>query len=125
METRQAADLYLEDAVETAPPAKLVRMLLEGAVRFIDRATVCAPTKNDRRGFVESLSRASNIVTELRLALVPMPGSDIAPNLDSLYQFCEDRIGTALSEDRIEPAQEARGILVTLLDAWKRIEIEA
>jgi hypothetical protein len=35
---RHAADQYLESAVESAPPVKLVRMLVEGAVRFLDRA---------------------------------------------------------------------------------------
>jgi flagellar protein FliS len=120
-EQRNVADIYLENAVENAPPVKLVRMMVEGAVRFLDRA-IATPAKPDRRAFVNWCQRADAIVLELRLSLVPVEGSDVAPKLESLYLFCEERIGTALSTDTHEPLHEARKVLVTLLDAWQRIE---
>lgn len=120
-ELRQAADRYLEDAVENAPPVKLIRMLYEGAVRFLDRGVACSPATN-RAGFVHWLSRSNAIVTELRLSLIPVEGSDIAPNLDRLYDFCEERLLAALEECRPEPALEARKVLVTLLEAWQHLE---
>ena len=118
---RQVADRYLEDAVENAPPVKLVRMLYEGAVRVLDRGVACSPATN-RAGFVQGLTRSNAIVTELRLSLVPVEGSDIGPNLDRLYDFCEERILTALEQSRPEPALEARKVLVTLLEAWQQLE---
>lgn len=121
---RNVADLYLENAVENAPPVKLVRMMVEGAVRFLDRA-IAAPTRPDRRAFVNWCQRADAIVVELRLSLVPVEGSDVAPKLESLYLFCEERIGQALSTDAHDPLHEARKVLVTLLDAWQRIETPA
>jgi flagellin-specific chaperone FliS len=66
--------------------------------------------------------RADAIVLELRLSLVPVDGSDLTTNLENLYVFCEGRIGQALSTDTHEPLHEARKVLVTLLDAWRRIE---
>jgi flagellar protein FliS len=120
-EQRNVADLYLENAVENAPPVKLVRMMVEGAVRFLDRA-IATPAKPDRRAFVNWCQRADAIVLELRLSLVPVEGSDVAPKLESLYLFCEERIGQALSTDTHEALLEARKVLVTLLDAWQRIE---
>jgi flagellar protein FliS len=124
METINAADVYLESAIETAPPAKLVRMLTEGAVRFLDRGTACSPA-TERVKFVNGLQRARAIVTELRLALIPCEGSDVAPQLDRLYLFCEDRIGQSLTDSSPEPAREAHKVLATLLDAWQKIEIDA
>jgi flagellar protein FliS len=121
VDQRNVADRYLEDAVENAPPVKLVRMLVEGAVRFLDRAIATSPAK-DRRSFVGWCQRADAIVVELRLALQPADGSDVAPKLESLYLFCEERIGQALMGERSEPLVEARGVLATLLDAWQRVE---
>lgn len=121
VDQRSAADLYLEDAVENAPPVKLVRMLAEGAVRFLDRAIASSP-KTDRRSFVRWCQRADAIVVELRLSLVPLEGSDVAPRLDGLYLFCEERIGKALLDSRTEPLSEARHVLAILLDAWQKVE---
>jgi flagellar protein FliS len=121
---REVADQYLESAVETAPPVKLVRMLVEGAVRFLDRALAASP-KTDRNSFVHWSSKADAIVIELRLSLVQVEGSDVAPNLEQLYLFCEERIGTALATDDHEPLRDARRVLAVLLDAWTRIEAPA
>jgi flagellar protein FliS len=119
-----AADLYLEDAVENAPPVKLVRMLAEGAVRFLDRA-IAHPPEGDRKVFVGACQRADAILIELRIALVPVEGSDVAGRLESLYLFCEERIGKALLESRVEPLGEARQVLAVLLDAWQKVETPA
>lgn len=121
---RNPAEQYLESAVETAPPAKLVRMLMEGAVRFLDRALTTQP-KSKRDAFVHWATRADAIVIELRLSLVPIEGSDVAPNLEKLYLFCEERIGKALATDDLEPLREARAVLAVLLDAWVHIESPA
>lgn len=120
-ESKRAADQYLENAVENAPPAKLVRMLVEGAVRFLDRSIAASP-KTDRKSFVHWAQRADAILVELRLSLVVVKGSDVAPNLEKLYLFCEERIGKALAKDSHEPLHEARRVLAILLDAWQRIE---
>jgi len=118
---RNVADQYLESAVESAPPVKLVRMLAEGAVRFVDRALQASP-QTDRKAFVHWTRKADDIVIELRLALVRVDGSDVAANLEGLYLFCEERFGQALANDDHGPLREARGVLIVLLDAWTRIE---
>lgn len=120
-ETKRVADQYLEDALENAPPAKLVRMLVEGAVRFLDRS-IAAELPKDRRSFVHWAQRADAIVIELRMSLVRVEGSDVADNLERLYLFCEERIGKALSVDDQAPLKEARDVLAVLLDAWQRVE---
>lgn len=120
-ETKRVADQYLEDAVENAPPVKLVRMLVEGAVRFLDRSLASSP-ETDRRPFVHWAQRADAILIELRLSLVRVEGSDVADQLERLYLFCEERIGKALATDTKEPLQEARDVLVVLLDAWQKVE---
>ena len=120
-EHKRVADQYLEDAVENAPPAKLVRMLVEGAVRFLDRAIASSP-KTDRKSFTHWAHRADAILIELRLSLVKVEGSDVAENLEKLYLFCEERIGKGMATDSVEPYCEARQVLAVLLDAWQRVE---
>ena len=120
-DARNVADQYLENAVENAPPVKLVRMLVEGAVRFLDRAILASP-QTDRKSFIDWARRADSIVVELRLSLVTVEGSDVAANLQKLYLFCEERIGKAQMNEDPAPLREAREILAVLLDAWTRIE---
>lgn len=123
-ESKRVADQYLENAVENAPPAKLVRMLVEGAVRFIDRSIAASP-KTDRKSFVHWAQRSDAILVELRLSLVAVEGSDVAANLEQLYLFCENCIAQALMKDSHAPLHEARQVLAILLDAWQRIETTA
>ncbi|MBL8858664.1 MAG: flagellar protein FliS [Planctomycetes bacterium] len=120
-DARHVADQYLENTVENAPPVKLVRMLVEGAVKFLDRALLASP-QTDRKAFVHWTNKADNIVVELRLSLIPVAGSDVAPNLERLYLFCEERIGLAQSNNDHAPLREARKVLAVLLDAWMRVE---
>ena len=71
------------------PSIKIVRMLYQGALRFIMQAEgedAAAPSSS----FVQFCSDADAIVAELRLALDAGHGSaDVVDNLTQLYLFCE------------------------------------
>lgn len=67
-EAKDAARLYRERAIEGASPARILRMLLEGALRRIDKA-VAVDARDPRSSFVADLGRAEEIVTELGLAI--------------------------------------------------------
>lgn len=120
-DTRTAARIYRERAVEGASPARIVRLLLERALRGIDIAAA-ADASDPRSEFVAELHRANDIVLELRLALEPMAAPEIAATTDALYRFVNDQIHTALARRDAEPARAARPVLATLHDTWCRIE---
>ena len=65
-DARSAADAYKSSSVENAPGIKVIRMLYEGALRFLDRALAL---ETDDPQFGVWVTRADAVITELRLAL--------------------------------------------------------
>jgi len=120
MDSRTVSDVYLESTLETAPPIKVVRLLYEGALRFLDQAAA-ADAKHPRSPFVDCLTRADLIVAELRLSLEHQQAPQVAADLERLYLFAEGRIQEALRLREHAPIAEARAVLVRLFDAWSQV----
>ena len=70
----------------TAEPARLVLMLLDGAMRFLRQAGR-ALDRGDVAVFAESVCRAHAIVAELSDVLDREGGGEVAESLDRLYAF--------------------------------------
>ena len=66
MDPRAAADAYRSSSIENAPPIKIVRLLYQGALRFLDQAAREDPS-DPTSGFLNLIGRADAIITELRL----------------------------------------------------------
>lgn len=124
MNPHSAASLYRQEAFESAPPIKIVRMLYEGALKFLDRAEACDPNDPSSK-FVHWLTRTDAVVSELRLSLAPEHAPEVAEQLEKLYLFCESQIQGALLERRVEYIPAIRDVLGTLLEAWSKIELDA
>jgi len=123
MNTRSAAKTYQQSSIENAPPIKIVRLLYEGALRYIDRAATCDP-RAERRAFVQWVSRADEIVSELRIALEREPSPEIADALERIYEFAQFELAQALIRNDIQPLAHARKSLATLLEGWRHIELQ-
>ncbi len=124
MDPRAAANAYRQSSIENAPPIKIVRLLYEGAMRFLDQAAREDPSDPTSR-YVDLVGRADAVITELRLAIdhsVNTP--EVTENLERLYLFCEDELSKASFERTAEPLPGVRQVLEILLDAWKHIELE-
>jgi len=119
-----AAAAYRTAHIENAPPLKLVQMLYEGALRFLDQAEGALAGGEGAR-FQERCLRAMAIVAELRAALDPTQAPELAANLEALYLFAEDGIKDAMRADSSAPLGAARDVLRTLLDGWKHLETGA
>ena len=116
-----AIDAYKTSSIENAPGIKIVRMLYEGAMRFIDRAAAAGP---EDPHFGTWVTRADAIVLELRLSLKEEHSPELSDNLANLYVFCESRLALALRDGDVAMLAEARDVLARLLEAWKHIELE-
>ncbi|MCP3914792.1 MAG: flagellar export chaperone FliS [bacterium] len=123
MDVQAAAQAYRSSSIENAPPIKIVRMLFEGAIRFLDRAAKEDPS-DPKSEFVNLLHRTDAIVSELRLAIDHSAETEVTGNLEALYLFCETEIGRASLDRSTEPLVGARDVLVTLLSAWRQVEID-
>lgn len=121
----QAAEAYLASSVESAPPIKIVRMLYQGAIRFLMQAMGEDPAVPTSK-FVEHCSSADAIIAELRLSLRPGKSSeDVVDGLTQLYLFCESELQRALIDRSTEPLPGVQRVLRTLLEAWDHVEVQA
>ncbi|MFT5289359.1 MAG: flagellar protein FliS [Planctomycetota bacterium] len=118
-----AAETYRQNAVESAPPIKIIRMLFEGAVRFLGQAeTFDASTETVQ--FNDRIRRAEAIVSELRLSLDNTQNPALCEELERLYLFVEDELREAFLQHDKTRVANAKGILETLSDAWNRVKPE-
>jgi flagellar protein FliS len=124
MKPHSAAAAYRQAHFESAPPLKLVQMLYEGALRFLEQAEGAHALGEPAR-FQERCLRAQAIVAELRSALDATHSPELAENLRELYLFAEGEIRQAMISENGEPLAPVREVLATLLDGWKRLEVEA
>jgi flagellar protein FliS len=123
MDPRAAASAYRQDAFENAPPLKIVRLMYQGALRFLDAAMQCEPNAPGSR-FVHLVGRADAVVSELRLALDAGQAPEVTANLEQLYLYVESVLQRALVERSTEQLPAARQVLATLLEAWTQVELD-
>lgn len=121
MDPQTAASAYKQGTIENAPAIKIVRMMYEGAIRFLDRALDCDPNQAGSK-FSYWLSRADDVVCELRISLNYEAGTEVGRSLEDLYLYCEREIGKALAERSSENITNARQVLDTLNGAWIELE---
>jgi flagellar protein FliS len=114
-----AIDSYKETQIKTATPGKLVVMLYEGAVKFINLALELMAKKH--AGF-EKVSnfiiKAQDIVTELMVSLDFEKGGQIAKNLFGLYLYMNRRLIEANIQKDSVILTEIKKLLTELRAAW-------
>ncbi len=124
MNLESAASAYRNVAFDSAPPIKIVRMMYQGALRFLDEAEDIDPGA-DPNAFRDRLNRAEAIVVELRVSLDPRHAPEVAGELSRLYRFVEDELFAARDDLDAAPIAGARRVLETLFSAWNEIEVES
>lgn len=107
---------YLDDAVATASPAKLLTMLYDRLVLDLERAE-SAQRDGDRAGGGTHLLHAQDIVSELASTL-DEDAWDGARGLMSVYTYLlTELVGANVSADP-ERTAACRELVVPLRDAW-------
>jgi len=123
MSYAQAAATYQRNAILTASPEKLVKMMYEAAIKHLEkcRTGLADPATSHSAEVGESFSKAIGIVGELRASLDQPAGGEVARDLDRLYEFCLDQITGANSSRTAEGVEHALEILRTLQEGWNAI----
>ncbi len=126
MNQKDASRAYLTATIENAPPIQIVRLLYQGALRFLGQAMAVEGGPTDPK-FRPLIRRVEDIVVELRLALdQEAAGDDEVPqNLERLYLYCEDELFRAQLDQSLEPLENVKQVLMVLLDAWKQVELQS
>lgn len=108
---------YLEQMVESATPERLLMMLLDGAVGFINRASLAF--EGGRLDEVnECLVKAQNIFIELVLAL-DLNAGQFAENLARIYEFVYNLLIEANIEKNPDKIKSALRLAGDVRDLWK------
>jgi len=106
--SREAAasrSAYRHAAVETATPERLLLMLYNGALRFLNKGAQALRDDNPAEAN-EALTRALDIIAELNVTLNMEAGGEIALSLRDLYNFYGHEVLLAnirRDPDRLEP----------------------
>ena len=114
-----AQQAYTESSVLTAPPEKLVVMLYDGAIRFLNVGAV-AMRGGDFVLARERVRRAEAIIDELNYSL-DMTQGEIAVRLRSIYIFSKKHLLQANLQRDPEALDTVVKLLGELREAWESI----
>ena len=113
-------DQYRKNQISTSSQGRLILMMYEGAIKFTSLA-VESMAKGDVANQGKYIQKAHDIVNELSLALDFKKGGDVAPRLQSLYQFVLSQLTLANIKSDKKPLQAVLNILTPLLEAWTQL----
>lgn len=108
-------NIYLENSVNTASPAKLLIMLCDGAVKHC-RQGIEAIKQKDYEKANHHLCRVQDIINEFIVTLDNQ--SEIAASLLPLYDYLLRRLRDANVQKNEEIALEVLQFLQELKDTW-------
>jgi flagellar secretion chaperone FliS len=115
-----AIKAYQENTVTTQSRGRLIVMLYDGAIKFLEQA-IREIEKQDWIAKGRYINRAVAIVDELDLSLDMEAGGEIAMNLRRLYDFLRRHLGQANLHRDPERIRQAITILKELNEGWKTI----
>ena len=112
---------YRQVATETASPGRLVLMLYDGAIRFLEQARL-GFGKDDPLEFNQTINnnliRAQAILNEMNASLDMEAGGDLSQALRSLYNYLDRRLQESNQRKEEKGIVEVIGRLTVLRDAW-------
>jgi len=110
----------LEARVESASPYELIDLLLHGAKTHIATATGHLQ-RNQISEKGEQISKAINIVEGLKVSLDLQKGGEIAQNLLQLYDYMQQLLIKANSQNNPDLLAQANQLLSEIHQAWQGI----
>jgi flagellar protein FliS len=107
-------------AVESASPHRLVQMLMAGCLQRIAEAKG-ALARGDKAARGEAIGKAIDIVAGLQSSLNKEVPSPLPQQLDSLYQYVQQRLLAANVKADGEVLDEVAGLMRTIKEGWDGI----
>ncbi len=112
------ADMYLQNSVKTASPAKLTLMLYDGAVKF---GNIALEAMQERKFEKKNtyIQKVQNIIVELRVTLdMKYP---VAQEFDAVYDYIYRRLVESNMRNDEEALLEAMKHIKKMRDTWKEV----
>lgn len=114
---------YAEASVMTASPERLVVLLYDGAIRFLQQAAA-ALREGRYKQSRDRLHRAQAVIDELNRSLDLRQG-EVAYGLRSIYGFCTRHLIESTAQSDPEGYEEVAELLSGLRESWVEIELTA
>ena len=121
---RNPLQSYKTISLETAPPGRLVLMLFDGAIKFLERAKLGFDIEDPvemNETVHNNITRAQDIINELNSTLNMDQGGEIAVVLRDLYVYMENKLFESNIRKEIEGVQEVIDRLSTLQEGWSEM----
>lgn len=116
-ESIQRVDSYKAAHIETATPERLLVMLYDGAIKYLNLGVQTILTQ-DIEGTHRNLLKAEAIILELMNVLDMDVGGEIASNLYNLYDYMYHQLVQANIQRNPELVREVISLLEPLRSAW-------
>lgn len=114
------AGAYQANQVSTVNGSKLILMMYDGAIRFINEAIVKVDTK-DVAGRGLYISKAQKIINELESSLDKNRGGQVAVNLEKAYQEMSRKLTEANISGEASGLRVTLKMINTLKGAWEKV----
>src|SRR5436853_6475022 len=108
------SNTYQEIAVQTSSPTKLVVMLYEGTILFLQQS-ISAIQSNDRDRKRQAVDRAVAVIQHLQSTLDMNRGGEVAAELDKHYSYIHSKILKGSTQLQTAPHDEALKLLTVSL----------
>lgn len=102
---------YQQQSVQTASPERLLILLFDGAMRFLNAAQTYVQQKDHQNAHTQ-LIKAQDILRELMVTL--NMDYEISHQLLPLYEYCQQRLIEANLHKEAGPIGEVLGLLTEL-----------
>lgn len=113
---------YKETRIKTANQGKLIVMLYDGAIKYLNLALDSMDETDKHYDEISNnIIKVQDIVTELMVSLDFERGGEISKNLFSLYVFMNRQLLEANVRKSIIPLGEVKALLLELRSAWAEV----
>lgn len=109
---------YQQTQIQTSSPEKILIMLYDGAIQFLNKAKVAVENKNIEETHNNIIS-AQRIITEFMNTLDIKTGGEVAKNLFSLYEYLHYRLVQANLKKDTSMIDEVLVHLKDLKQTWE------
>lgn len=115
-----AADQYLRAQVLTASPYRLHLMVIEGAVRYTQRAAEAMESGEYDAAF-SALSKSRDFVTELIGGIRDEFDAELAGRMKQLFLFAYVNLAEAERDRNPQKVRDALGVLMSHHETWREL----
>lgn len=109
---------YQQSQIQTASPEKILIMLYDGAIQFLNKALKALKDK-DIQETHNNIIGAQRIITEFMNTLDVKSGGDVCKNLYSLYEYLHYRLVQANIQKNPQMIEEVLRHLKDLKETWE------